>query len=174
MKLFKIFLFLGVLSLLFSSATKDARSDDSEREFSLFSVSLPAGWDGEEKTGFVSENPDEYLLTLGKKDSAGDEILAQISVYVLPNSSSLSPEEAAKRLAEAQGDSDAPKMAGKLWTFSGEPRSRIIKGRAVTYANATPEKMLIIIIQDPKNLGADKIFDSLRGTDKETANLLGR
>lgn len=174
MRVKKIFSLAFALFAFILCVLVEARGEDGAREFSRFSVELPEGWDGEEKTGFVSDNRDEYMLTLGKMDSGGDEILAQISVYLLPNANSVSPEEAAKRLAEAQGDSDEPTLSGKLWTFGGEPRTRIIRGRAVTYANATPEKMLIVIVQDPQKLGADKIFESMRGMDEETRNLLGR
>ncbi len=164
--------FIAICVLALFATTGDAA--EMAREFSRFSVELPAGWDGEEKTGFVSDNPDEYLLTLGKTDAGGDEILAQISVYILPNVNAVSAADAARRLAEAQGGSDEPRREGVLWTFTGEPRTKIIKGRAVTYANATPEKMLIIIAQDPKNLGAAEILASLRGLDQESAALLGR
>ena len=174
MRVGKIFLIAVSFFAFILCARIEARSEDGVREFSRFSVVLPEGWDGEEKVGFVSDNRDEYMLALGKMEAGGDEILAQISVYVLPNANSVTPQEAAKRLAEAQGDSDEPSLAGNLWTFGGEPRTRIIRGRAVTYANATPEKMLIVVIQDPRKLGADKIFESMRGLDEETRKLLGR
>ena len=143
-------------------------------EFSRFSAVLPEGWEGEERRGFVSDNPDECLLALGKKDPAGDEILAQISVYLLPNKNGVAPEEAARQLAEAQGGSDKPVQEGPLWHFTGEPRSRLLQGRASTYANASKKTMLVVVIQDPRGLGAESVWESLRGLDPEARELLGR
>lgn len=145
-----------------------------EQQFARFAATLPEGWSGEEKIGFVSDNPDEYMLTIGKMDPADDEIAAQISVYLLPNKDGVAPREMARRLAEAQGGADEPREIDGLWTFAGEPRTNIIKGRATTYANAAGGKMLVVIVQDPENLGADAIFASLRGLDPETVRLLGR
>ena len=43
------------------------------RSFTLFSVDLPQGWDGEEKMGFKSGNPDECMLILGLSNEKKDD-----------------------------------------------------------------------------------------------------
>lgn len=144
------------------------------REFTHFSLLLPEGWDGEEQTGFISDLPEEYLLTLGKKDAEGEKYLAQISIYLLPNKPGASPQEAAQKLAEAQGDPDEPRKEGLMWSFSGEPRTNVVKGRAKTYVNTDNERMLIIIAQDPQGQGAESIVESLKARNPEAKALLGR
>lgn len=145
-----------------------------ERDFAQFGLILPDQWDGDEQTGFVSNNPDEYQLTLGRKDESGDSFLARVSIFILPNKNGVDSREAARRLAEAQGGSSEPGQEGKLWIFTGEPRSQALKGIATTMVNATPEKMLIIIAQDPQNLGSDRILESLHGLTPQAKELLGR
>lgn len=144
------------------------------REFSEFSLVLPEGWDGEEQKGFVSDDPGEYLLTLGKKDEKEDNFEAQVSIFLLPNKQGASAKDAAATLAEAQGESSEPVLENGLYVFTGEPRSNVVKGMAKTFVNTTPEKMLIIIAQDPKRLGAKQILESLRGLTDYSRQLLGR
>lgn len=149
-------------------------ADGQSREFSEFSLVMPAGWDGEEQKGFVSDNPDEYLLTLGKKDEKEDHFEAQVSIFLLPNRQGASARDAATTLADAQGESSEPVLENGLYVFSGEPRSNVVKGIAKTFVNTTPEKMLIIIAQDPKQLGSAQILESLRGLTDSSRQLLGR
>lgn len=143
------------------------------REFSQFSVQLPAGWDGDEQTGFISDNPEEYQLTLGKKDEEGERFLAQVSIFLLPNKPGANARDAASTLAEAQGESTEPVKEGNFWTFTGEPRSRTVKGMAKTLVSTTPENLLIIIAQDPLQLGSDTILKSLKGMTPRAKTLLG-
>lgn len=146
----------------------------AEREFNRFALTLPEGWDGEEQTGFVTDNPDEYQLTLGKKEENENKFAARISVFMLPNASGTNAEDAAEKLTEAQGDPTAPIRENGLWTFEGEPRSHALKGRAKTWVNTNPRFMLIIIAQDPSGLGAEEIVKSMRGLTPEAKELLGR
>lgn len=145
-----------------------------EAQFSQFSMLLPEGWDGEEQTGFISDNPEEYTLTLGKKDAAGDKFLAQLTIYLLPNKPGTNAETAAKTLAEAQVDTTPPRQNGNFWQFTGEPRTRTIRGMATTMVNATPENLLIIIAQDPEQLGSEQILSTLKGETDRARKLLGR
>ena len=135
---------------------------------------MPPGWDGEEQKAFVSDNPEEYLLVLGKKDNDGEKFLAQISIYLLPNRPGVSAEEAALSLAQAQVEVTKPQKEGHLWTFTGEPRSNVVKGRAKTLVNTDKDMMLIIIAQDPDGLGAKSILESVRGITGKARDLLGR
>lgn len=170
-----IFILALALLIFHFSAQAFASGQDGEiRSFSQFSASLPPDWDGEEQKGFISGDPDEYLLVLGKKDDSGDRFMAQISIYLLPNRPGASPEEAARRLAEAQADASSPVPDGNMWSFTGEPRTNVIKGVARTMVNTNADKMLIIIAQDPAGLGSDKILSSLAGVSPEAKALLGR
>lgn len=170
-KLAKFFLlFLAIcLSWQISAFAEDA----SEREFSQFFVKLPQGWDGDEQSGFISDNPGEYALTLGKKDEAGDSFIAQVTIYLLPNKPGATAEAAAKTLTEAQEDATEPVKEGVFWVFNGEPRSRAVKGVAKTMVNADKEQLLIIIAQDPLGQGADQLISSLRGKTPEAKKMLG-
>lgn len=145
-----------------------------ETQFGQFAVTLPPGWDGEEQVGFVSNNDAEYALTLGRKDDSGDTFLAQVSIFLLPNRPGVDAKSAASTLADAQGDASEPLQVGNFWEFTGEPRSRIIKGMSKTRVNADKDFLLIIIAQDPQNLGADDIVASLRGLTPQASQLLGR
>lgn len=167
--------FLGAWVLLLCLACPAlAQMESQRREFSQFSVELPPGWDGDEQTGFISDNPEEYLLTLGRKDEKGDSFIAQVSIYLLPNKPGATPEAAARRLAEAQGDASEPVKNGNFWQFTGEPRSRTIRGMATTMVNTVQERMLIIIAQDSQGLGAARIVDSLAGMTPQAREMLGR
>lgn len=145
-----------------------------EREFSRFAATLPPGWDGEERTGFSSGAAEEYMLVLGVQDAAGERFLAQVSVFVLPNSKGSTAEDFARQMAELQGDATAPRREGNFQVFSGEPRTQALRGRATTRVSATPERLLIIIVQDPEALGGAAVAASLRGLTPETRELLGR
>ena len=169
----KIFIrLLTILAVFMAMAITIRAEEQGRREFSQFSAILPNGWDGDEQTGFISDNPDEYQLTLGL--TRDDNFVAQVSVFLLPNKPKATAEKAARQLAEAQGDASEPRQEGNFWVFTGEPRTRAMKGRAQTLVNATPETMLIIIAQDPENLGAAGIVQSLRGLTPIAASLLGR
>ncbi len=144
------------------------------RAFSKFSVDLPQGWTGEEQTAFSVGRDDEYMLVLGKRDEAGEKFLAQVSIFLLPNLPKDSAENFAKKMAELQSDASEPRKQGNFWRFAGEPRSQSFKARANNYVTATPERILIIIAQDPHNLGADKIIASLKGLQPDARELLGR
>lgn len=149
-------------------------AETKNREFSQFVVNLPDGWDGEEQKGFVSGDEEEYQLSLGRMDEAKDEFLAQVSIYMLPNKNGVTSKEAALQLAEAQGGSSEPIEEGNFLVFRGEPRSKLIKGVATTMVNVNPQRMLIIIAQDPANLGSREVIKSLRGVTPEAQQMLGR
>lgn len=142
--------------------------------FSQFTMDLPPKWDGAEQIGFISDNPEEYALTLGRKDEEGDRFEAQVTIYLLPNKPKASAEKAAQTLAEAQGDATEPIQEDNFWVFEGEPRTNTIKGRGITMVNADAEDLLIIIAQDPLNLGAKGIISSLKATTPRAKKLLGR
>ena len=168
-------LFLFLFSLPgFAAAQEDATATAAERDFSRFAATLPPGWDGEERTGFSSGAPEEYMLVLGVQDEAAERFLAQVSVFVLPNRKGSSARDFARGMAGLQGDATEPREEGRFWTFEGEPRTQALHGRATTSVAATPERLLIIITQDPENLGGKEIAASLRGLDDETRALLGR
>lgn len=159
-------------SLLLLCCTAEALAEN--RAFSKFSADLPDGWTGEEQTAFSVGRDDEYMLVLGKRDEAGEKFLAQISVFLLPNLPKDSAESFAAKMAELQSDASALSKEGNFWHFTGEPRSQSFKARASNYITATPERILIIIAQDPQNLGADKIVASLKGLEPDARELLGR
>lgn len=161
-------------ALLLALAVASAAQAGERARFRHFSAILPAGWDGAEQTAFISNDPLEYQLTLGKKDESGDNFAAQVSIFLLPNRPGADSETAARILAESQADASAPGRAGEFWIFDGEPRTRAITGRGRTMVRTIPERMLIIIAQDPLNLGADGIIASLRGETDEAAQLLGK
>ena len=152
-------------------APADART---ERAFSRFAAQLPPGWDGEERSGFSSGDREEYMLVLGVQDAAAERFLAQVSVFALPNTKGSGAEDFARRMAELQGDATPPREEGRFWVFSGEPRTQALRGRATTMVTATPERLLIIIVQDPEGLGGAEVAASLRGLTPEMRDLLGR
>lgn len=142
------------------------------QEFSHFSAILPEGWSGDEQTGFIGDDSSEYLLTFGK--TRNDKFVAQVSIFLLPNNPKTNSEDAAKKLAEAQGDASEPRQQDGFWIFTGEPRTNTMRGKATTMVTATPEHILIIIAQDPENLGSSEILQSLRGATPLATSLLGR
>lgn len=158
----------------FAAAAPETPQAREEREFSRFAASLPPGWDGEERTGFSSGAPEEYMLVLGVQDTAGERFLAQVSVFVLPNLKGSSAGDFARQMAELQADATAPRKEGNFQVFSGEPRTQALRGRATTMVSATPERLLIIIVQDPEALGGAEVAASLRGLTPGTRELLGR
>lgn len=165
------------LMLVFAAHVAFAGENDdggARRTFAHFNVNLPPGWDGDEQKGFISDNPDEYLLTLGKKDTEGDRFVAQVSIFLLPNKPGVNGEEAASRLAAEQGNSTKPVQEGPFWVFEGEPRSRTISGRGVTRVATNPQWMLIIIAQDPAGEDAAEIIRSLAPTSEIGRQLLGQ
>ena len=154
-----------------AAAPAEARG---ERAFSRFAAQLPSGWDGEERSGFSSGDREEYMLVLGVQDAAAERFLAQVSVFALPNTKGSSAEDFARQMAELQGDATPPREEGRFWVFSGEPRTQALRGRATTMVTATPERLLIIIVQDPEGLGGAEVAASLRGLTPEMRDLLGR
>lgn len=164
---------LGLILFFFCIPTVGFAVDAIHRAFSQFSVDLPPGWDGEEQSGFISDNKDEYLLTLGKKDDKGDNFIAQVSIYLLPNKPGVDSATAAKTLAEAQGEASVPIQKGNFQVFTGEPRTRALKGMATTMVNASPQWLLIIIAQDPQACGSEQIIASLTGETAEAKTMLG-
>lgn len=171
---YKSILLLLFLQIFIIDLSYTCAEAGEERTFRQFSLILPDGWDGEEQTGFISDNPEEYLLVLGKKDAEAERFLAQISIYLLPNRPGVDAKSAAKTLAQSQGDTSPPVLEGNMWTFTGEPRTNVIKGMAKTMVNTNKEKMLIIIAQDPDELGAAEIITSIKGIGQDAKTLLGR
>ena len=55
----------------------------AEKTFSQFAVDLPDGWTSDERPGFQSGHPDEYMLLLGKRGEEAVE--AHITIFILPN-----------------------------------------------------------------------------------------
>ncbi len=139
-----------------------AENTPEMREFSQFAMLLPSGWDGDEQTGFISDDPGEYQITLGRKDDNGDNFLAQVSIFLLPNKPGINSRQAVEKLREAQGDATEAREEDGF------------KGRARTMVRATPENLLIIMAQDPQNLGSDEIMRSLHGISPTARQLLGR
>lgn len=171
----KFFTFTGIFFLiLFPLFAFAENAKFSYKEFAQFSAELPPGWSGDETNGFISDDPLEYMLAFTKKNMAEDAVEAQVTVYLLPNKPKKNAQESAVVLAASQADASAPMPDGKLWTFTGEPRSAAVKGKGQTWVNATPEKLLIIIAQNLENTGADKLVKSLKGLNADAKNLLGR
>ena len=175
-RFFALILLAGLFCLAGNTPAQEPETPNApaERSFSRFAATLPPGWDGEERTGFSSGAPEEYMLVLGAQDEAGERFLAQVSVFVLPNRKGSTARDFARGMAELQGDATEPREEGRFWTFSGEPRTQALRGRAITQVAATPERLLIIITQDPEELGGSQVAGSLRGLDDETRALLGR
>ena len=146
---------LFFLSLLMLCLTVTAQAEP--RSFTLFSADLPQGWDGEEKMGFKSGNPDECMLILGLSNEKKDD------------SASI-----ANKLATLQANASQPRPQGPFWTFNGELRSQAFPAPGVTKVNATADKVIIAIVQDPDQRGAEAVFASLKGLTPETRKLLGQ
>ena len=175
--LFLLILFACALSIGSGALTAQAAPETpaaTSRDFTRFSANLPAGWDGEERTGFRSGNDEECMLILGLKDQAEDNYRALVSIFVLPNEKGATSENLAQDLTQFQADATEPQQDGHFWSFNGEPRTQGFKSSALTKVNATKDMVLIAIIQDPENLGALEIFDSLKGLTPQIRELLGK
>ncbi|MDR3357361.1 MAG: protoporphyrinogen oxidase [Desulfovibrio sp.] len=162
---------LAILFLLFLGLASPAQA--RIKTFTHFSADLPDGWDGEENAGFTKEKGNEYMLVFKRHDDTGENIKGVVSVFLLPPLHD-SPAEIAGKLARMQENSTTPYQSGNFWTFSGEPRTQGFKAPAVTRVNATPRHVLIIIVQDPEQLGGDTIFAGLRSLTPEGREVLGR
>ena len=145
-----------------------------QRSFTLFSADLPEGWDGDERQGFKSGNPEEYMLILGHSDASREGYDALISIFVLPNDQRDDSPGLAQKLAQFQANASTPRPQGGFWSFNGEPRSQSFNAPAVTRVATTPQKVFIAIVQDPEQKGGEKIFSSLKGLTPETQKLLGQ
>ena len=144
------------------------------RAFTLFSADLPQGWDGEENMGFKSGNPNECMLILGLANAKRDGYDALMSIFVLPNDQKEDSASVANKLAPLQANASTPRPQGHFWTFNGEPRSQTFPAPGVTKVSATPDKVLIAIVQDPDQRGAEAVFASLKGLTPEAVKLLGQ
>ena len=144
------------------------------RAFTLFSADLPQGWDGEENMGFKSGNPNECMLILGLANAKRDGYDALVSIFVLPNDQKEDSASGATKLAPLQANASTPRPQGHFWTFNGEPRSQTFPAPGVTKVSATPDKVLIAIVQDPDQRGAEAVFASLKGLTPEAVKLLGQ
>lgn len=145
-----------------------------QRSFSLFSADLPEGWEGGEQLGFKSGNPDEYRLILGHSAASGEGYDALVCIFILPNEQADDSPTLAGKLSQFQANASIPRPWGNFWSFNGEPRSQLFKAPAVTRVRTIPQKVFIAIIQDPEQLGAEKIFSSLKGLTPDTQKLLGQ
>ena len=151
-----------------------ASAQAETRAFTLFSADLPQGWDGEENMGFKSGNPNECMLILGLANAKRDGYDALVSIFVLPNDQKEDSASVANKLAPLQANASTPRPQGHFWTFNGEPRSQTFPAPGVTKVSATPDKVLIAIVQDPDQRGAEAVFASLKGLTPEAAKLLGQ
>ena len=163
---------LFFLSLLMLCLTVTAQAEP--RSFTLFSADLPQGWDGEENMGFKSGNPNECMLILGLANAKRDGYDALVSIFVLPNDQKEDSASVANKLAPLQANASTPRPQGHFWTFNGEPRSQTFPAPGVTKVSATPDKVLIAIVQDPDQRGAEAVFASLKGLTPEAVKLLGQ
>ena len=151
-----------------------ASAQAETRAFTLFSADLPQGWDGEENMGFKSGNPNECMLILGLANAKRDGYDALVSIFVLPNDQKEDSASVANKLAPLQANASTPRPQGHFWTFNGEPRSQTFPAPGVTKVSATPDKVLIAIVQDPDQRGAEAVFASLKGLTPEAVKLLGQ
>ena len=159
-----LLLFLCLAAPGISSGKDAARQMSAEqpvpaRVFERFSAVLPRGWTGEDPSGFSTGRKEEYMLSLGKKGEKTIE--AQLTVFILPNEKKQSARDIAGQLAQFQDHTSAVAEKDGFWSFAGEPRSKISRGEALTRVRANADLMLVIVSQDPRKLGAEKIFQSL-------------
>lgn len=159
-----------LLCLAVPAAAADKTGKHSEKQtqkehippatsFERFSAVLPQGWTGEDQSGFHSGDNREYMLMIGKKGDTSFE--AALTIFILPNLKGEDAKSLAGQSAQMQNNASAVTEKDGFWSFTGEPRSKISGGEALTRVRATPDLMLIIVSQDPKNLGAEKVFQSL-------------
>lgn len=170
----KVVSFFSVVLALACLLSFPAKSSAVERLFTELSVILPQGWDGDERAAFITGNRDEYMVSLGKKDEKEEIYLAQVSIYILPNTQGLSAKESVHKLMASQDDTSEPVQDGEFWKFTGYPQSNIIKGLTVTRVAASPEWWCIIMAQDPTGQEAEQIVSSLRGLSERARILLGK
>ena len=142
--------------------------------FGRFSADLSQEWAGEEREGFRSGNPEEYMLILAHQNPATQATDALVSLFIIPNEDGGSSEEVARKLAQFQADATAPRQDGVFWAFTGEPRSPSFRAPAVTRVRATPQRVLIAIVQSQDTTEAEAVFAGLRGLTPEARELLGR
>ncbi len=163
----------GILSssILLSCAVVSMAQPHSYTEIS---IDLCDQWEGEERTAFITGNRDEYMLTLGKKNSAGDAYEAQISIYILPNKNGATAKDSALELAKKQDETSIPEQDGPFWKFTGYPRSNIVKGVAITRVAATREWWCFIISQDSQTDETEKMIASVQGVTARAKSLLGK
>ncbi len=171
--LYQIFGFFLLVVAFSLPARADENTNASEKVFSEFAVELPEGWSGDERKDFLGKKSGEYMLVLGKLDESQEKFLSQVSIYLLPNINNENARDFAGKMAEAQGGASEIGQQGNFWVFTGEPRTQSVSGRATTMVTANKDKMLIIIYQDPENLGAENVIKSLKGVTEESARLLG-
>ena len=144
----------------------------AEKTFSQFAVDLPDGWTSDERPGFQSGHPDEYMLLLGKRGEEAVE--AHISIFILPNKDGMDARTFASRMREMQDAPTELQQEGTMWTFRGTPRSRALAMETLTRVSADDARILIIMEQDPAGLGTARVVDSLRGLTPASKALLGR
>ncbi len=140
--------------------------------FERFSAVLPQGWSGEDQSGFSTGDNREYMLSIGKKGEKAIE--AQLTLFILPNERGQKAGEIAEQLSRMQDHPSAVAERDGFWSFTGEPRSKVSSGEALTRVRATPDLMLIIVSQDPKKLGAEKVFQSLAPLTPDARKLFER
>lgn len=140
--------------------------------FERFSAVLPQGWTGEDQSGFHTGDNREYMLMIGKKGDTAFE--AGLTLFILPNLKGEDAKNLAEQSARMQNNAGPVTEKDGFWSFTGEPRSKISGGEALTRVRATPELMLIIVSQDPKNLGAEKVFQSLVPISADAKKLFPR
>ena len=90
------------------------------------------------------------------------------------NNGCVSAADIAGQLAQMQDHPGPVTEKDGFQCFTGEPRSKISSGEALTRVRATPDLMLIIVSQDPRNLGAEKVFQSLVPLTPDAKKLLER
>ena len=132
----------------------------AEKTFSQFAVDLPDGWTSDERPGFQSGHPDEYMLLLGKRGEEAVE--AHITIFILPNKDKMDAKTFASRMREMQ---DAPTDLQQEGAMAMETLTRV---------SADDARILIIMEQDPAGLGTARVVESLRGLTPASKALLGR
>lgn len=161
-------LLLALVFLLTAAVSAPA----AEKTFSQFAVDLPDGWTSDERPGFQSGHPDEYMLLLGKRGEEAVE--AHITIFILPNKDKMDARTFASRMRELQDAPSELRQQDGMWTFRGTPRSRALNLETLTSVNADDARVLIIMEQDPAGLGTDRVVRSLRGRTPASKALLGR
>jgi hypothetical protein len=169
--MFRIMIFLLLAWATVCSAT-DGRAADQVRAFTRFSAEMPDGWTGDEPEGFAKPEDDRYMLVFTRRDEEGENIKAAVTVFLLPPLRE-NTEEIAAKLASMQKNSSSPYQDGLFRAFRGEPQTQF-KAPALTRVRSTDRHLLIIIVQDPENLGGERIFASLKALTPDAGEALGR